>query len=87
MNKEEILSKFEPNREYPSYYHESHIEQAMDEYAKQEAIAFEKWKSGLPPSDLCTVWPPAGSGSGTGLYDKSDDDIYAAFLKHQKQAK
>lgn len=32
---EEILDQFEPNSEYPSYYHESNIIQAMEQYASQ----------------------------------------------------
>lgn len=34
-SKEEILNQFEPNSEYPSYYHESNILDAMEEYASQ----------------------------------------------------
>jgi len=29
---EEILNQFEPNREYPNYYHESDVLKAMEEY-------------------------------------------------------
>lgn len=32
-SKEEILEKFEPNAEYPSYYHESHVLTAMEDFA------------------------------------------------------
>lgn len=35
--KEEIIDKYTANCEYPSYYHESDIEQMMDDYA--EALA------------------------------------------------
>lgn len=31
MTKEEIIGKYKPNGEYPSYYHESNIEQMLDE--------------------------------------------------------
>jgi hypothetical protein len=32
---EEILNEYEPNSEYPSYYHESDVLKAMEAYATQ----------------------------------------------------
>lgn len=54
---------------------------AMDQYAEEKAISFSNWKDKLTPTQRCTLWPPAGSGSATGLYEKSDDDLYDTFLK------
>ena len=48
------------------------------------AIGFEKWKSKLSPVELCTVHPPAGSGSGTGLYEKSDEDLINDYINQLK---
>jgi hypothetical protein len=60
-------------------------ESKMSEHVMQQAIAYSKWKDGLSPAQKCTVWPPAGSGSGTGLYDMSDDDLYDKFVRHQSK--
>jgi hypothetical protein len=54
MNKEtqstaqEILSKYKPMQEYPNYYHENDIEEAMEEYANQKLSAHQFKQS---PSD------------------------------------
>lgn len=38
---EEILDKYQSNREYPNYYHESKIIEAMEEYASQRTAELE----------------------------------------------
>ena len=38
--KEQIIAGFIPNSEYNQYYHENCIEQMMEEYSEQQAIAF-----------------------------------------------
>lgn len=38
-----ILNKFDPNGEYPSYYHESNVLSAMREAMRLESIEFFKW--------------------------------------------
>ena len=45
MNKtaEEILNEFEPNREYPNYYHETNVLEAMHQFAQSQSIAFAEW--------------------------------------------
>lgn len=55
--------------------------EAMEDYAKRQAILFARWKEKLTPAQRCTVWPPAGSGSGTGLYQKTDEDLYSEYLE------
>lgn len=60
-------------------------ESAMDEWAKQQAIAYSNWKDKLSPAQKCTVWPPAGSGGSTGLYTMTDDDLYEKFLQSIQQ--
>lgn len=55
-----------------------------------DLIAFKQWYDKLSPADKCTVWPPAGSGCGTGLYDMSDEDLidkYLTKLKKEEEAK
>jgi hypothetical protein len=44
-------------------------------------IKFKSWYDGLSPSDKCTVWPPAGSGCGRGLYNMEDKDLIQKFRK------
>lgn len=39
----EIIWSHTPMQEYPSYWHESDIEQMMEEYAKQQIISYEIW--------------------------------------------
>ena len=39
MTKEQILEKQKPNIEYPIYYHESNVLDAMEEYAQQQLSA------------------------------------------------
>lgn len=66
------------------------IEQTLEEIIaeqRKQLIAFKQWYDNLSPSNKCTVWPPAGSGAGKGLYDKSDDDIIDDFMRKQKQGK
>lgn len=42
--KEEILETKNWNSEYPNYMAESEILDAMDEYAKQEVVNYDKWR-------------------------------------------
>lgn len=69
MKSKEAKSEFDFEEVFTEY-ELSQIREAM----KQEAIAYAEWKSKLTPTQLCTVHPPAGSGSGIGLYHKTDDD-------------
>jgi hypothetical protein len=57
---------------------------AVEQEKIRFAIGFEKWKSKLSPVELCTVHPPAGSGSGTGLYEKSDKDLINDYINQLK---
>ena len=41
-SKEEVLDSYEPNREYPSYYHESNVLDAMQTYASQFPTGFSR---------------------------------------------
>lgn len=52
-----------------------------DQRLKEGLLKFKEWYDKLSPADKCTVWPPAGSGSGTGLYNQSDEQIVDKFLK------
>jgi len=45
---------------------------------------FKDWYDKLSPADKCTVWPPAGSGSGTGLYNMETKDIVDKFETFMK---
>lgn len=57
------------------------------EYARQQCEEFRDWYDALSPADKCTVWPPSGSGSGTGLYNMSTSDIVQKFIRIQAKKK
>lgn len=40
----EIITSHKANREYPSFYHESAIDEMSDEYAREIVAHFETWK-------------------------------------------
>lgn len=44
LSADEVLNKYQPNCEYPSYYHESDASDAMEEYAASK-VAEEKFKN------------------------------------------
>jgi hypothetical protein len=44
---------------------------------------FRDWYDKLSPAEKCTVWPPAGSGSGTGLYNMQTVDIVDKFIRYK----
>ena len=54
------------------------------ENLREELIKFKLKYDKLSPAEKCTVWPPAGSGAGHGLYNLSDEDLIDKYLK-QKQ--
>jgi len=83
MTKEEIWWSRNPSHDIDDKGEDRFYKTAfmcMEDYARQQAIAFSNWKDKLTPVQRCTVWPPAGSGSGTGLYEKQDEDLYAQFI-------
>lgn len=52
----------------------------LDQQIKEKLIAFKSWYDQLRPNEKCTVWPPAGSGAGPGLYNMPDEDLIEKFL-------
>ncbi len=44
-----------------------------------ESIGFAEWRDKLSVTKRCTVHPPAGSGCGTGLYEKTTDQLYNEY--------
>lgn len=50
---EEIINEFDPNDEYPSYYHESSIVLMMNEYAKQWVDETSNRLNTTPRWDAC----------------------------------
>lgn len=63
------------------------LERVAKEYARQTCEDFRDWYDKLSPTDKCTVWPPAGSGGGTGLYNMSTRDIVDKFIRVQAKNK
>lgn len=47
---------------------------------KQQAAKFAEHIEGLPHNKRCTVWPPAGSGSGWGLYIRPTMELLDDYL-------
>jgi hypothetical protein len=59
------------------------MELSCEQYSDERLKEFKEWYDKLSPADKCTVWPPAGSGSGTGLYNMSDEDIIEKFKRRK----
>jgi hypothetical protein len=53
----------------------------LDKRDKALVSEILKIYDGLSHADKCTVWPPAGSGAGTGLYNMSYEDLAEKVLK------
>jgi hypothetical protein len=58
---------------------------AIEELCKNYIESFKDWYDTLSPRDKCTVWPPAGSGSGPGLYNMETKDLVDRFLRHREK--
>lgn len=43
------------------------------------SLKFLEWHKEQPPSALCTVHPPAGSGAGYGLYSLPMSEVFEKF--------
>jgi hypothetical protein len=69
----------EEDTEENAKWHLDNIKSAFQTFG----IEFMKWYDDLSPRDKCTVWPPSGSGSGHGLYNKRPEDIYDDFKNHK----
>lgn len=66
--------------------HTTHgILEAMEEYAKQEAIEFVKWKDKLRIDEKITVHPPEGSNLPTGVYIMTNAQLYKAWKDEDNQ--
>lgn len=73
-SKEEIISQYEPNSEYTSYYHESQIEKMMEEYHSQFPSPEPSKDVEAEAKELCTkffYWWYNQKGSNT---DQGFDD-------------
>lgn len=55
---------------------------AMEEYNKQEMIAFKKWYDKLPPSEKVSLW--SESGEAQGLFNLSDERIVENWNRYQE---
>lgn len=62
---EQIISKYKPMAEYPSYYHESQIEQILTEYATH---------FGYTKEDIADAWDAAINYVNNGGYDDAEID-------------
>jgi hypothetical protein len=53
--------------------------QLAREESEKEKAELLKWFNSLTPAQKCTVWPPAGSGSGHGLYNLTFEQLVEEF--------
>jgi len=90
MTKEEILDNALPDViEYPHYnldnFQRSVALDAMDEYAKVQAIEFDKWKRGLflIREQKTERWLINFSMNEWSLFSENDEQLYNLFLEHQ----
>lgn len=58
---------------------------AAAEVARQSIIDFTDWYNTLTPASKCTVWPPAGSGSGTGIYNMDTKELVDKFINRKME--
>lgn len=58
---------------------------AAEKVAKKYIAYFKEWYDKLSPAEKCTVWPPAGSGAGTGLYNMETEDLVDKFLSKKTE--
>lgn len=77
MTKDDVIHSYEPNGEYPSYYHESEIEKMLDDWAKQQSIGFAEWMS-----NNRLDFQPAKGGKwiGIDLVVLTPAELYTLFL-------
>ena len=54
-------------------------------FMESKMANFIKWYDKLSPASKCTVWPPAGSGMSTGIYNKTGVDLLNDFLKYEEK--
>lgn len=56
---------------------------AAAEVCKKYIEDFKDWYDKLSPAQQCTVWAPAGSGAGSGLYNMTTSDLVDKFLRQK----
>lgn len=93
MTKEEILNKHDTSARYIEQTCRPELFAAMDEFAKQQAIAFDQWK-------VENRWFSFENGywhytfeQGTSMsektynkhYRKTPDELYALFIENQNK--
>lgn len=83
---EDVLNEFTPMMEYPSYYHESNVIQAMEKYKKQHAFDFTEFRDTFKryESQEMHIFHQKIGGLTT-WYPISDERIYEAFLRGEQR--
>jgi len=59
------------------------LDKDIVEPQRKIAIEFLTAYFKMSPRDLCTVHPPAGSGAGIGIYNRSIEDIFNQWFKNR----
>lgn len=86
MTKEEILDKHHNLNLGMLSITEKQIQAAMDDYAKQEAIAFAEWviKSNYDFNGKTGMWYNFISTPEIDLPEKPTEQLYSLFLEQKK---
>jgi len=77
MTKEEILNKHDTSRHYIEQTCRPELFSAMDEYAKQQAIAFIKW--GIESGEIM------GDNWGDAFIPGEEETLYDKFIEQQNK--
>ncbi len=84
MTKEAILNKHDTSNKYIEQTCRPELFSAMDEYAKQQAIAFGEWIQG------CNYAPATDDGKWQNQLPGENDtittgELYSQFIENQRQ--
>lgn len=82
MTKEEILNKHDSSRKYIEQTCRPELFSAMDEYAKQQAIAYSEWYNSI--GYLPKVKNKEDHKPGEN-YMKSHEELYEDFIEQQNK--
>jgi hypothetical protein len=82
--KEEIIAKYKPNGEYPSYYHESDVEGMMEEYAHEHVVEFLQYWDEYRKKMSELAMKARMEGRGLPTWDDRPEAVYKSFIESKK---
>ncbi len=92
MTKKDILEKYRDDSKFPNltavvFYRKDCLD-AMDEFAKQQAIAFSEWMAGsswVKHPDVEDIWYLHFGDFNEQPEEKTTAQLYTLFLEHQSK--